>query len=114
MKNSDLQAALAKLPPDLDVLVWLPGSRIVLSGPCVGRKDVSRPGDKETEGFEMAVLIEGNVVAGSALDDVTPRVAADTAKVLDVIEDGGSQVCDPKRILRKLTEAGLLVVEAGP
>ena len=62
MKVKELKAALAKLDAkydDKDVVVWLPGSRIDLTGtPKVYHAD---------KGLPPALLIEGNLREGSAL-----------------------------------------------
>lgn len=55
MNVRELREALAGLPDGLPVLVWLPGSRIELGSVITGNGSVR-------------VLIEGNVVEGSALD----------------------------------------------
>jgi hypothetical protein len=59
-------ALLGTAHDDKPVCAWLPGSRIALSGTLT--LGGSAPG---TLPSVPAVLMEGNVISGSALDDVT-------------------------------------------
>jgi len=59
-----LRATLSELPPtsdDMEVQIWLPGSRIYLCGP-----DGSPAKPFVADG---KMMFEGNVMPGSALDD---------------------------------------------
>lgn len=64
MNVNELLEQLAKMPGDLEVKVWLPGSTISLSSAFV--QTASKLPTMRSEG--KVVLIEGNIDAGSALD----------------------------------------------
>jgi hypothetical protein len=65
MKARDLLAHLKTVPEsdlDMDVQVWLPGSYIELSGtPFISN------GNPPNRTRKLVVLIEGNIIEGSAL-----------------------------------------------
>jgi hypothetical protein len=64
MKVKELREALANLPDDYDVVVWLPGSRIDLTGPPFINRDIRF----RDFAIDKEVLLEGNLRPGSALE----------------------------------------------
>ena len=65
MNVKELREALAAMPDEAEVLVWLPGSTITIGAPFL-------PGGKNTG----KVFLEGNVVEGSAIEEIDLKDAA--------------------------------------